>query len=79
MPRRWPKGIGRSWGFHEGEGSVPGRHALRLLGGGHGYEAYLAWDDELFGLVVAKILRPHRVGDPAAGDQIAAQARSTRP
>ena len=47
-----------SWGFHEGDEIVPGRHATRLLGGGKRYEAYLAWDDELHTLVVVKIVRP---------------------
>jgi eukaryotic-like serine/threonine-protein kinase len=47
-----------SWGFHEGDEIVPGRHATRLLGGGRRYEAYLAWDDELHTLVVVKIVRP---------------------
>jgi serine/threonine protein kinase len=66
----------RTWGFEEGEEIAPGRHALELLGGGRGHEAYLAWDDRLFGLVVVKILRPHRVDDPAARREIAAEARA---
>ena len=51
------------WGFEEGDEIVPGRFALQKLGGGSDYEAYLAWDDELFSLVVAKCLRPHLVGE----------------
>jgi serine/threonine protein kinase len=39
---------------------------VRLLGGGRRYEAYLAWDDELYALVVVKVLRPDRVDDPGA-------------
>jgi serine/threonine protein kinase len=66
----------RTWGFDEGEEIAPGRHALELLGGGSGHEAYLAWDDRLFGLVVVKILRPHRSEDPSALRQIAAEARA---
>ena len=54
---------------------VPRRHAVRLLGGGRRYEAYLAWDDELLALVVAKILRPDQVDDPAALAALAAEAR----
>jgi eukaryotic-like serine/threonine-protein kinase len=65
---------GKAWGFDEGEEIVPGRYAVRLLGGGRGHEAYLAWDDRLFSLVVAKLLRPHRVDDPSARSQIAAEA-----
>jgi eukaryotic-like serine/threonine-protein kinase len=51
------------WGFEEGDEIVPGRHAMRLLGGGIRYEAYLAWDYSLYSLVVVKILRPDRVDD----------------
>lgn len=52
-----------SWNLEEGDAIVPGRHALKKLGGGSDYEAYLTWDDELFFLVVAKCLRPHLVDD----------------
>ena len=64
-----------SWDFREGDEIVPGRHAVRLLGGGRRYEAYLAWDDELLALVVAKTLRPDQVDDPAALAALAAEAR----
>jgi eukaryotic-like serine/threonine-protein kinase len=63
-----------SWRFGEGEEIVPGRHAVQLLGGGRAHEAYLAWDDRLFSLVVAKILRPHLAEDESARRQIAAEA-----
>jgi serine/threonine protein kinase len=65
-----------TWGFDEGEEIAPGRSVVQLLGGGRGHEAYLAWDERLYSLVVAKILRPHRVHDPAARRQIAAEARA---
>ena len=55
-----------TWGFAEGDEIAPGRHALRLLGGGHRYEAYLAWDDELHSIAVAKMLRPHLVEEAYA-------------
>jgi serine/threonine-protein kinase len=55
-----------SWGFRDGDVIVPGRHAIRLLGGGRRYEAYLSWDDELHALAVVKILRPALVADDAA-------------
>ena len=63
-----------SWGFREGDEIVPGCHAVRLLGGGQRFEAYLAWDDRLLALVVAKVLRPDQVDDPAALAAIAAEA-----
>jgi serine/threonine protein kinase len=65
-----------SWGFAEGDEIVPGRHAVRLLGGGHRYEAYLAWDDELRSLVTVKIVRPDLVDDPGVLAGIAGEARS---
>lgn len=37
---------------------------MRLLGGGRRYEAYLAWDDDLYALVVVKVLRPRLADDP---------------
>jgi eukaryotic-like serine/threonine-protein kinase len=63
-----------TWDFGEGEEIVPGRHAVQLLGGGRAHEAYLAWDDRLFSLVVAKILRPQVADDERARRQIAAEA-----
>jgi eukaryotic-like serine/threonine-protein kinase len=54
------------WNFDEGTEFYPGRHALRKLGGGYDYEAYLAWDDKLYSLVVAKCLRPHLVEDASS-------------
>jgi serine/threonine protein kinase len=65
-----------SWRFAEGDEIAPGRHAVRLLGGGHRYEAYLAWHDELLTLVVAKILRPHLVDDPRARSALDTEARA---
>jgi serine/threonine protein kinase len=64
-----------SWGFVEGDVIVPGRHALRLLGGGRRYEAYLSWDDELHALAVVKILRPALVADDASRAGLEAEAR----
>ena len=66
----------RTWAFDEGEEIAPGRHALELLGGGRDHEAYLTWDDHLLCLVAVKILRPHRVDDPAARRQLVAEARA---
>jgi serine/threonine protein kinase len=39
---------------------------VRAVGGGHRYEALLVWDDELYALTVAKVLRPHLVDDERA-------------
>lgn len=64
-----------SWDWKPDEQIVPGLNALRRLGGGHRYEAYLAWDETLFAPVVAKVLRPDQVEDPGALRSLAAEAR----
>jgi serine/threonine protein kinase len=51
------------WKFREEDEIVPGLSALTLLGGGLRYEAYLAWDERLRALVVAKVVRPDLVED----------------
>ena len=52
-----------SWNLAEGDEIAPGRSVLKSLGGGHVYEVYLVWDDHLFSLAVAKVLRPGRAED----------------
>jgi eukaryotic-like serine/threonine-protein kinase len=64
-----------SWDFSESDEMVPGLHALRLLGGGRRYEAYLAFDEYLHALVVAKLLRPNLVDDSDARAGLAGEAR----
>jgi eukaryotic-like serine/threonine-protein kinase len=64
-----------TWDLAEGDEIAPGRYAVELLGGGRKYEAYLAWDDELHALVVAKLLRPALIGDTSALSALAAEAR----
>jgi len=61
-----------SWRLEEGDEIVPGRYSVELLGGGRRYEAYLAWDDAMHALVVAKLLRPDLVED---GRSLAGLAR----
>lgn len=51
------------WRLREGEEIVPGRTAVKRLGGGLRYEAYLAWDDRLRSLIVVKLVRPGLVED----------------
>ena len=46
------------WDFHEGDEIADGLSAVRLIGGGLRYEAYLAWADHLRALVVVKVVRP---------------------
>ena len=55
-----------SWELTEGDEIGPGRSILKPLGGGHLYEVYLVWDDRLFAVMVAKLLRPDLVEDEGA-------------
>ncbi|MDQ4145141.1 MAG: serine/threonine protein kinase [Actinomycetota bacterium] len=52
------------WAFEMGQEIVPGRVALKKLGGGKRYEVYLAWDERLRSQVVVKLVRPDQVDDP---------------
>ncbi|WP_243060738.1 serine/threonine-protein kinase [Nocardioides sp. SR21] len=52
-----------SWGFVEGDPITAELTAVRRLGGGSAYEAYLAFDEHTYGPVVAKVVRPDRVDD----------------
>ncbi len=54
------------WKLQEGDEIAPGRVALRRLGGGTRYEAYLAFDEHLHAIVVVKLIRPHLVGHAGA-------------
>lgn len=63
-----------SWGLEEGDQIAPGRLALRKLGGSGLYETYLVWDDKLFSIAVAKLVRPHKVEDANALSAIAREA-----
>ncbi|WP_217915011.1 serine/threonine-protein kinase [Miltoncostaea marina] len=67
-----------SWGFAEGDEIAPGRHAVRLLGGGTRFEAYLAWDDALLAMVVVKVLRPGHAARPDALEGLAAEVEALR-
>lgn len=55
-----------SWNFEAGAQLVEGRSVLKKLGGGSRYEVYLVWDERLFAITVAKVLRPDQAGDAHA-------------
>jgi serine/threonine protein kinase len=65
-----------SWSFAEEEELVPGRLAVRLLGGGPRHEAYLAWDVRLNALVVVKLPRPGCVDEPRVRAGLAAEGEA---
>ena len=60
----WPNK--QTWEFPEGHEIAPGRTILKLLGGGNRYEVYLVWDERLFSVMVAKVLRPDLVEEEYA-------------
>jgi serine/threonine protein kinase len=66
------------WELQEGDQIAAERYALQLLGGGHKYEAYLAFDEELQSVVVAKLLRPHLVTEESALRIMRAEAEALR-
>lgn len=53
------------WELSEGDPLAEGLEAVKLLGGGTSFEAYLAWETHRHALVVVKVVRPHLVEDEA--------------
>lgn len=52
-----------SWGLEPGDAITPELTAMRLLGGGAAYEAWLAADDITYAATVVKVVRPDQVDD----------------
>lgn len=50
-----------SWGFVQGDPITSDLTAIKRLGGGEAYDAYLAFDDITYAPVVVKVVRPGRV------------------
>jgi serine/threonine protein kinase len=65
-----------SWRLEEGAELVPGRSVLRSLGGGKRFEALLVWDEQLYSLAVAKVLRPHLLNDSRFLDELREEAEA---
>jgi eukaryotic-like serine/threonine-protein kinase len=65
-----------SWGFDEGAAIAPGRTVLRGIGGGSRYEALLVWDERLFAIMVAKVLRPDQASDQHALRELRREAEA---
>ena len=65
-----------SWEFEEGTPIAQGRSVLKKLGGGNRFEVYLVWDDHLFALMVAKVLRPDLTDDERALKELAREAEA---
>ncbi len=64
-----------SWEFEEGSEIAPGRIVLKTIGGGNRYEVCLVWDESLFALGVAKVLRPDQATEEKALRDLAREVR----
>ncbi len=64
-----------SWGLEEGDEIAPGRSVVRDLGGGRRFEVMLVWDERLFALTVAKVLRPRHAESERALRELGEEAR----
>jgi len=67
-------GEAASWGFEEGDEIAPGRSVLRVLGGGSRFEVMLVWDDRLFSIMVAKVIRPDQADSSKALRELSEEA-----
>ena len=67
-----------SWGFATGDQITPELIAMKLLGGGSAYEAYLAFDEITYAPVVVKVLRPTEVDDEHSLRGLAARSPRSR-
>ena len=65
-----------SWDFEPGAEIAPGRTVLKALGGGRRYEVHLVWDDRLYALMVAKLLRPDQVENERALHELRQEAEA---
>ena len=55
-----------TWDLAEGDPITPELTAIKLLGGGNAYEAFLAFDEITYAPVVVKVLRPDQVTDESS-------------
>ncbi len=62
----------RGWELAEGEPIGAGLTALRHLGTSNTHEVYLAWDEERYTPLAAKLLLPHRADDRRARSDLRA-------
>lgn len=65
-----------TWGFGEGDAITDELTALRQLGGGSAYEAWLAFDEVTWSPVVVKVLRPDQVVDDGSLRGLRREARA---
>src|SRR5690606_5418167 len=61
-----------------GEAIAPGLIAVKPVGGGTVYEAWLAFDERRYAPVIVKVVRPDQVGEPAARDGLVRESELLR-
>jgi eukaryotic-like serine/threonine-protein kinase len=66
--------VAESWDLEPGDDITERYAALKVLGGGHSYEVYLAQDSHRLALVVVKLLRPHLIADEHEKKSLAREA-----
>ena len=67
-----------SWNLAGGDQLAPGLSAVKAIGGGNAYEAYLAFDERLYAPVVVKMIRPDQVEDSEALEGLDREATMLR-
>jgi eukaryotic-like serine/threonine-protein kinase len=67
-----------SWDLEAGVEIHAGRTVLKAIGGGNRYEVFLVWDESLFALGVAKVLRPDQADDEKALRDLAGEVEVLR-
>ena len=63
-----------SWELSEGDEVVPGRTVVGAIGGGSRYEVFLVWDEHLYALAVAKVVRPDQAQSERALRELGEEA-----
>jgi serine/threonine protein kinase len=67
-----------SWELEPGAELHRGRTVLKPIGGGNRYEVFLVWDESLFALGVAKVLRPDQAREERALRDLATEVEALR-
>jgi serine/threonine protein kinase len=65
-----------TWEFEPGDEIARGRAVVQSLGGGKRFEVHLVWDERLFALAVAKVLRPDSVSETRALRELREEAEA---